>query len=400
MTPGDRPPDAISGTWPIELAPSEVRKVRMHTCCLDAGRACPRPSDRFQLAEVATKPAVEAALRWWTDHPRASQGFVNQAIWSNDLSLLEQPYESSGADGTPQPIGPKGRRIRLHGGFAYLLNDGVLTSVDPEGVHRFHGTQIYDVHPRADALYGLGRAAAGYDVWKFAATGEPPWGRVFPVADPSQLDDLIPVRGGAFLTRTGDDRLLWRASREAEPRDLLVATKSIRFSIGPADVEKGRFVAVVHQRGTPRPGPESVGSGALSATSAKFAVFDVDARAGTVETRKIFWNASDMVAGPGGVFALSPVGSPERLDGEKLRRLPGTEDYASILLVGTAHLVLMTKGGGLVSYDVKTGRTSALPGDVHRVTLVIDPVNDDLAWVGDDGFRRWRFGAAGAERIP
>ena len=402
VTPGDRPPDAMAGTWPIELAPKQVRTVRMHTCCLDSGRSCPNGSDRFQLGDAATPPAVELALRWWTDHPRAAQGFVNRAIWSNDVRLLDKPYETvAPGSETPTPIGPKGRKIRSYAGIVYTLVDGALTSVDSDGVRRFHGTQIYDVLPRADALYGIGESpTTGYDLWRFAPTGEPPWGRVFAVDDWTKLSEFLPVVGGAFLTRTDDDALHWRASKSVEPVTVIAAPKASRFSVGPADASKGRFVAVIHMTGTPKAGTESQGLGALSASAAKFAVYDVDGKTGSTEIRKVFWNARDMVAGPGGVFSLSPVGTPEKLDGEKLRRLASAEEFSSIVLVGLAHLVVKTKDGALVAYDVKSGKTSPLPASAHAEAISIDPVTDDVVWVGEHDFLRWRFGATDAEIVP
>jgi hypothetical protein len=405
LTPGDRPPEASTGTWPIELGPNEVRTVRMHTCCLDSGRPCPRESDRFQLSGEPTQPAVEQALRWWTDHRTAAQGFVNQAIWANDVKLLNQPYEVRAADGATTPIGPKGRKIRSYGGIVYTLVDGALTSVDTDGVRRFHATQVYDLLPRADALYGVGGGATGYDLWRFAPTGEPPWSKLFVIDDVAKLADMIPVAGGAYLTRMGDDTLFWRATREAAPTVAISASKATRFTVGPVDAAKGRYVVVVHQSGTPKAGSEGVGPGASSATAPKLVVYDLDARTGGSEIRKIFWNARDMVAGPGGVFALSPVGTPEKLDGEKLRRLPTTDEFQAIVLVGAAHLVLRTKEGVLVGYDVKTGRTSPLPASASASWgpdsgLSMDPVTDDVVWVGEHDFLRWRFGSPDAEVLP
>lgn len=398
VTPGDRPPDAAAGTWPIVLGPGEVRRVRMNTCCMDSGRPCPRSTDKFVSASSGTAPKVEAALRWWVDHPKAPQGFVNAAIWMNDLQLLERPYERREGDGPPVRIEPKGRIVRSYAGIVYTLVDGVLTSVDTEGVRRFHGTQMYDVLPRADALYAVGRSATGYDLWRFGPTGDPPWGRVFEVRLPDL--EVIPVGGGAYVSHARDESVMWRATKAAEPASLLGVEKATRFSIGPVDAAKGRYAVVVHQRGTPKAGPESQGTGSLAATSEKFVVFDVDGRTGKSEIRKVFWNARDMVAGPGGVFALSPVGTPERLDGEKLRRLPTSEEFASIVAAGTSVLVLRTKDGALVAYDVKTGKSVPMPASLVVESLSIDPVTDDLVWVGEHDFLRWRVGSPDAEAIP
>ena len=375
----------------------------MNTCCMDAGRPCPGDGDRFELAAAPTPANVEVALRWWTDHPTAPQGFVNQSIWTNDLRLLSRPFDREAPNGQREPIGPKGRRIRSYGGTLYTLEDGVLTSLDAEGVRRFHGTQIWDVYPRADALYGIGQGVEGNDLWRFAATGEPPWGKVFPVGGTVELNDLVPVAGGAFLTRSGPDELLWRASKDAPTSTCVTSTKAKRFTVGPVDAAKAGYVVVVHQPGTPKAGSEAVGPGALSAVSSKFAVMDVDGRTGTSTLRKIYWNVRDMAAGPGGVFALSPVGTPERLDGEKLRRIPCADDFDAIVLVGKTHLVLRDKGQRLVGFEVATGRTSPLPmgaESVDATTLSIDPVTDDLVWVAEQGYLRWRFGAAAAEAIP
>ena len=69
----------------------------------------------------------------------------------------------------------------------------------------------------------------------------------------------------------------------------------------------------------------------------------------------------------------------------------------------TAVLVLRDKGQRLVGFEVATGRTSALPmgaESVDATTLSIDPVTDDLVWVAEQGYLRWRFGAAAPEAIP
>ncbi len=403
VTPRDPAPAGSPGTAPLDLAPRETKRVRMNTCCMDAGRSCPSDGDRFELAAGPTPPNVEVALRWWVDHPTAPQGFVNQAIWTNDPKLLARPFDRETPSGPREPIGPKGRRIRSYGGTLYTLEDGVLMSVDPEGVRRFHGTQIYDVHPRAEALYGIGQGIGGNDLWRFAATGEPPWGKVFPVGPAEELLDLLPVAGGAFLARVKGGLLEWRAGKDAPPSSFLGSEKATRFSLGPVDAAKGRYVAVIHQPGTPKAGSEAVGPGALSAVSSKFAVMDVDGRTGDVTVRKLYWNVRDMAAGPGGVFALSPVGTPERLDGERLRRIPCADKFDAIVLVGKAYLVLKSKGTRLHGFEVATGRISQMPAETDGMggdALSIDPVTDDVVWVGEQGYRRFRFGATAVETIP
>ena len=130
---------------------------------------------------------------------------------------------------------------------------------------------------------------------------------------------------------------------------------------------------------------------------------DLDARTGKLEVRKTFWNVREMVAGPGGVFALSHGGAPERLEGEKLRRIPSVDDFASIVLVGQSHLIVKDKAGALLALDVATGRTSALPIEASTPKegeLFIDPVTDDVVWVGEHDDLRWRFGMTGVEAIP
>ncbi|HKB14999.1 MAG TPA: hypothetical protein VKF62_02990, partial [Planctomycetota bacterium] len=194
-TPVDPEPGRISGTFPIRLTPHERREIRMNSCCPDAGKGSPGPKDRYVVSSSPTPPLVEAALRWWTDHPKAPQGMVNSAIWQEQLALLREAPRRGERE--PAPAWPKGRFVRSYGGVLYLLEDGVLTSVDAEGTRRFHATGIYQVFPDADGLVAVGRGVSGRELWRFGVTGDPPWTKLFSLED--AIDGLLCAPGGAFL---------------------------------------------------------------------------------------------------------------------------------------------------------------------------------------------------------
>ncbi len=400
--PREPRPDAGPGTVPVTLEPGELREIRMNSCCMDSGKACPRSQDKYVLASAPTPPAVEVALRWWVDHPKAPQGFVNASIWQGDPRLLDRPPPEEGASGRASgaeaPPWPKGKSVRSYGGILYLLDDGALTSVDPEGVRRFHATGIHQAFPQADGLLGVGRGAEGRELWRFGVTGDPPWSSLFamPAAD---VLDLVGFSGGSFLVR-GKDGLSFRANKaapgaavELRGRDDAEA-KAVEF--GVLDAVRGRAVAFVWRKGRPPGG--SLSSANVTDRAEKVDVFDVNGRTGVATLRKTYWNVRHLGAGPAGVFALTPAGRLERLDGERFVRLPSDRDWKRVAAVGAGRLLLVGEEDGLCVYDLSSGRATPVPPGASDVTL--DPVTDDLVWMEGDSAIRWSPGLASPESIP
>ncbi len=192
-TPRDPAP---RGTYPISLAAGERREVRVNSCCMDAGKPCPGRNDRFEVASQPTPPAVEIALRWWVDHPTASQGLVNAAIWQADPSVLERG-EGAGTHGVVRPV----KSVRSYRGVLYVVDGGALTSLDREGVRRFHATGVLEALPGESGLLALAVGASGLELWRFGETGDPPWMRLFEVG--GGVEQVVEGPAGAFALRRG-----------------------------------------------------------------------------------------------------------------------------------------------------------------------------------------------------
>ena len=389
---------ATPGTTLVTLAPGERREIRMNTCCMDGGRACPRPGDKYVLAKAATPPAVEMALRWWVDHPRVEQGFVNAAIWQHDPRLLDA-VPAPEHDATDASAWPRTTAVRSYQGVLYLLDAGALTSIDPEGVRRFHATGIYQVFPGPGGLLAVGRGASGRELWRFGVTGDPPWSKQFSL-DTFDLQALVAPSGGSFLA-LAPTGLSFRASKEAlgTRRSTCARATGPRrrgSSSGVLDAAKGRAVAFAWRKGVARGGP--ISSANVQERSPTLDVYDVDGRAGTAKLRRTFWNVRHVGAGPAGTFALTPNGQLERLDGERLVRLASDHEWARVRAVGTKRLLLQAEGTELYAYDLKSGRSTALPADAQDAS--IDPVTDDLVWIAGETAARWSPGLAEPEKIP
>lgn len=392
VAPPTPPEPAPRGTYPISLAVGERREVRMNACCMDAGKPCPRGGDRFELASQPTPPAVEVALRWWVDHPTASQGFVNAAIWQGDPAMLERG-EGVRAPSAARPA----KAVRSFRGVLYLLDDGALTSLDREGVRRFHATGVLEALPGERGLLALAVGASGVELWRFGETGDPPWMKLFGAAD---VDQVVEGPAGAFALRRGFD-VAFRAERTRREVPVVVTSRSAAeptaVRLASLDVAKGRGVLIVHRKGQGPAGTFNAAQG-LHERAPTIEVHDLDLGKGATTPRKTFWNLRDVAAGPAGVFTLTLAGNLARLDGERTVPVPTDRTWVSVAAVGARRVVLRATEGGLYACDARSGRTVALPADAADVH--VDPVTDDVVWLADAAARRWSGPSADAETIP
>lgn len=384
-----RPKDAPPGTFPLTLSPGERRELRMNSCCLDIGKPCPGEKDRFVLDLKPTPPAAEVALRWWVEHPTAPQGFVNAAIWQRNPGLLE------GGPGTDNVTAFRSQ-VRSHRGVLYVVEDGVLTSIDREGVRRFHATRVLDARPGDTGLLAVALGASGLELWRFGETGDPPWVRVLTLDAP--VDQWMEGPGGTFLLRRKHE-LRFLADRTREP--VVVAVE------GRADVEvAGARVARVGAAGAGALFVHRKGQGPAGAFNAAQGVHeraptvewhDLDLRRGTTKHRRTFWHVADLDGGPGGVFAVSRSGRLLRAEGTRLVPVPTEGDWVRLAAVGLRRLVVESAGGRLVAVDARTGREALLPADAADVS--IDPVTDDVVWLAAAAVQRFTGGAT-VEAVP
>ncbi len=418
VTPVTTVSGAAPGTVPIALAPGETRTVRMHSCCMDAGKGCPGSADKYVLASAPTSPNVEAVLRWWVDHPKVEQGFVNTAIWQNDPALLtSRPAPERGAG--DRAAFPSGKVVRSYAGMAYLLDDGALTSMDREGVRRFHATGIWSIWPGPEGLLAVGVGASGDELWRFGETGDPPWVRVVTVGALPQA--VIPGPGGALLlavpssaaSRSSD--LLFLPGRDQGLSAVVLpnvpggsAVSEPRLFVGAVDRPKGprSAIAALWLKGTPKQG--QFANDAVQASGAKLAVYDVDLRTGKAEHRKTFWNLRDLVVGPAGAFGVNPGQRVVRLDGEHLVEIPPDENIVDVVAVGAERVLALTASGKLLSLDARSGKAQTLPEgaagrvrpDSPRDAVTVDPKTDQVVWIEDGVAKRWTPGSVEIESIP
>ncbi len=389
--PAGTPP----GTFPIRLEAGERREVRMNTCCMDAGKPCPRASDRFELSASPPPPAVEVALRWWVDHPTASQGFVNAAVWQGDPALLERGERGADVSGAPRaPL----KSVASYRGVLYVVDGGALTSLDLEGVRRFHATGVRAALPGPTGLLALADGVDGVELWRFGDTGDPPWMRLRAFGSTGP-DQLLEGPAGAFVLRRGTG-LAWLAERLRPEAEVALRTRSVAEAtsvrVATTDAAKGRAVAVVHRAGQGPAGTFSTAQG-VHERAPTVEVFDLDLRKGTAALRKTLWNVREVAAGPAGVFLVTFGGSLARLDGERSVPVPTDRTWEAVEAVGARRLVVRGEGGRFV-LDARTGRAVGLPADA--IDVAVDPVTDDAVWLADDAVRRVPGADGAVETIP
>jgi hypothetical protein len=379
------------GVFAVRLAPGETRRLRMRCCCMDEDLPAPKPGDGYGLASQPPPPAVEAALRWWVEHPKALRQFVNEAVWRMDPSLLDR---AEVAPEPPPPV-PTVPVVRSVGGTLYVLTAGRLARLDALGSRHEMADGVLQVFPTPLGVHGVLGGSDGPDLARLALDGAARPSTCFGVGDEPLLD-FWSVPRGPFLWRTRSGVFL-RGSLDAEPTALFPADRSIRISLAPTDLLGGRFVLV------DRPVREPKSSG--------FAVHDVNARAGTVVHRKTFWNLRDMAVGPAGVFAVSADRTLLRLRGDRLFPLIAHESAGEkierIVAVGRARLVVGLVDGVLAARDLDSellvrigGDLEANPPTAHEPwNLSLDPVTDDVVWVAQGSLWRLRPGYGAPDSV-
>jgi hypothetical protein len=291
------------------------------------------------------------------------------------------------------------KQVRSHRGVLYLVDEGALTSVDLEGVRRFHGTGVLEAMPVDGGLLALASGASGVELWRFGDTGDPPWGRVaaFGSDAPDQVLDgamgsLLIRRGTAVDFRPGptapDVRLSLAVRDFVEP-------ETVRLAF--ASAKRDRAVAVVVRKGQ-GPAGAFAQSAALRERAPRIEVLGIDLKTGKTELLDTHWNVRGPVAGPAGVFALTFAGRLTRIDADKTGFAPSPRAWERIVAVGRGRLVLAPAEGGLVAYETRSGRATPLPADATDVSL--DAVTDDVVWLGTEGARVWKGPGTEAETVP
>jgi hypothetical protein len=175
--------------------------------------------------------------------------------------------------------------------------------------------------------------------------------------------------------------------------------------LAPLDDARSTFAVVVRRQGTKK--VEAQAGGGVHGSAPKILLYDLDAVRGRLTLRKTYWNVSDMAAGPGGVFALSHVGVPERLDGDRFVHLGTPRQFERILAVGLQRIVVADEAGAVHAVHARSGRVVALPipasaveaRGARRSGVAVDPVTDDLLWVEGAQFKRLKRDASEVETL-
>jgi hypothetical protein len=368
------------GTVVVRLGPGEKASLRMNTVCLDAGRSSPGRQE-FVAATSRLPEVREKVLRWWADHPDAPQSAVNCAIWNFREEVRVEPgvVESYRE--------PAGKRAAARGGTYYRLSDGVLTSLDPGGIERILGSQIFTVHPTPDGVYAVGLGGDGQpELWRLAMTGEEPWGRVTVLSGSARVLDVVPMaeRTLALVTDQGIHTL---NTGSGQWRQLLSSHQFEDISALRLN-EKKLLVAlrIPAEEGYWQGGERKAESSDI------FELWIVDGPAGTVQKLKRFWNVKAVAAGRAGVFGLTHRGQLRRLVSQTFRTLPRSGLYRRILGVGRNLLWLVREDGRLEAVHASSGQGAHLleiePGEDFR--FAIDAETDDLVYVEPEAgtFRR------------
>lgn len=378
LTPGSARTDG-SGRLLVDLPPGGRAEIRLLTVCLDAGLPAPG-NQSFEVAPDPLPPVREKVLRWWMDHPDASQGAVNAAIWQDRETVHVGPGVLEGYET------PKGTFGALRGGTSYRLHDGELMARDPDGVARFLGTEIFQALPTENGLYAVGLGANRKpELWRLALTGDAPWGRVAPLDASVRLKQILPL---------GPDRLCLVTD---EGIDLLdTPTGKTGTALGNSrtlDVSARRVgdagLAVVLRVPSSR---AVVASGGTKDVQDVFELWSVDTRSGKEERLKRYWNVESVVAGGAGIFGLTHAGRLRVLEGEDFRNLPATAAWRRVLAVGPEVVWVLGEDGRLAAAHPRSGaRLHGGTVEVDGETAVsVDPVTGDLAVVRGPLFRRVR----------
>jgi hypothetical protein len=373
---------SAGGSSVARLEPGETRAIVLNTCCMDAG--LPAPSkQRFDVASDAMPAVREKVMRWWVDNPTASQNAVNCAIWSNspDVHVAPGTVESYAS--------PKGRFAALHGGVYYRLDDGVLTSVDADGLERVYGAEVFQALPTDGGLYAV---MLGDDhapkLWRLETTGESRWSKVLDLEGTDRVRALFDAGKSGFVVVT-DKHVMLRGGRT---QATIPPTNERAFDDPSVRVDaEGRLLVVMHQ--VPR-APVFQGGAMQTEQDNVFGLFSLDPSSARVELLRRCWEVSAASAGPGGTFALTPTEHRlRRLAGEKFAPFGApSEAYVRILGSSPESLWLVDEGGKIVVVDAKTGhvrvRTSVAADE--KTAYCVDPKTGDLGYVRGTDFVKVR----------
>ena len=381
---------AGGGRLVVDLEPGKKVSLRLNTVCLDAGLPSPGKQS-FEVAPAALPEVREKVLRWWADHVDAPQGAVNEAIWQNREEVRLQPGVVA------QFKEPKGTFGARHGGTAFRLHDGELVSFDPDGIERFLGTGIFQVLPTSNGLYAIGLGADRKpELWRFALTGDEPWGRVIRLRKESRLRQVVPA-GKDRLVLVTDQGVEIVDTQEARVLESIEHDRALAVSAARVG-EHGLVVAirVKGAEGVPQ-GGDVKGEGQDT-----YDVRWLDARTGKTRETKRYWNTECVVAGPAGVFGLTPNGRLRALVGDDFRNLPGADHWRRLVAVGREVLWVTGDDDRCVALDPRTGArlhvTSLESADDQAVSC--DAETGDLGVVSGRKFRRLRAKDGTVEELP
>jgi hypothetical protein len=381
---------AGGGRLVVDLDSGKKVSLHLNTVCLDAGLPSPG-RQTFEVAPAALPEVREKVLRWWADHPDAPQGAVNEAIWQNRAEVRLQPGVVAGFKE------PKGTFGALHGGTAYRLHDGELVSFDPDGIERFLGTGIFQVLPSSNGLYAVGLGADRKpELWRFALTGDEPWGRVIRLRKESRLRQVVPA---------GKDRIVLVTDQGVELVDtkegaVLQSIEHDRaLAVSAARVGEHGLVVAIRVKGAdgvPQ-GGDVKGEGQDT-----YDLRWVDARTGKTRDTKRYWNTECVVAGPAGVFGLTPNGRLRALVGDDWRNLPAADHWKRLVAVGREVIWVTGDDDRCVAIDPRTGArlhaTSLESADDQAAFC--DAETGDLGVVSGRRFRRLRAKDGTIEELP
>ena len=381
---------AGGGRLVVDLEPGKKVSFHLNTVCLDSGLPSPG-KQTFEVSHAALPEVRETVLRWWADHVDAPQGAVNEAIWQNRAEVRLQPGVVA------QFKEPKGTYGALHGGTAYRLHDGELVSFDPDGIERFLGTGIFQVLPSSNGLYAVGLGADRKpELWRFALTGDEPWGRVIRLRKESRLRQVVPA-GKDRLVLVTDQGIEVVDTKEGRVLETLEHDRALAVSAARVG-EHGLVVAirVKGAEGVPQ-GGDVKGEGQDT-----YDLRWLDARTGKTKESKRYWNTECVVAGPAGVFGLTPNGRLRVLVGDDFRNTPSADHWKRLVAVGREVLWVTGDDDRCVAIDPRTGarlHATSLEGvDDHAVSCDLE--TGDLGVVSGRKLRRLRAKDGTIEDLP
>lgn len=369
ITPGTGPKRRRPGTIVVTLKAGAMSTVRVATVCLDAGKSCPTTQE-FQPAPDPLPPVRERVVRWWADHPEASQGDVNSAIWRD----AEEVHVSGGRP-TREPVLKLGV---LHGQALYLVRDECLVARELDGSERFLATQIADVFPVKDALYAVAQVGEGQELWRYVETGDVLWKRLAPLPAGLVIASVTPVPGGGILI-SASTKILHLAPKASELRTVFTLPEgATQLSCYLASKRTAHLAFTLPPtKGVMRGGQQEQVRSSLPE------IWELDlVGSRPPEKVKAYWNVASISQGAGGTFALTNAGHLRVLVGESFREQAGPPSLDEILHVGANHLWARTRNTSLVCIRIATGAYARVDKQLTELQhLRFDDVSGDAVAV-------------------